>query len=41
MVKEVGDVLWYVACFCTEARVSLGYVGDTNYAKLATGRRVT
>ena len=35
MVKEVGDVLWYVACFCTEVRVSLGYVGDTNYAKLA------
>jgi NTP pyrophosphatase (non-canonical NTP hydrolase) len=35
MVKEAGDVLWYVACFCTEARISLGYVGDTNYAKLA------
>jgi MazG nucleotide pyrophosphohydrolase domain len=35
LVKEVGDVLWYVACFCTEAHVSLGYVGDANYAKLA------
>jgi hypothetical protein len=35
LVKEAGDVLWYVACFCTEAHVSLGYVGDTNYAKLA------
>jgi NTP pyrophosphatase (non-canonical NTP hydrolase) len=33
-VKEVGDVLWYVASFCTEARVALGYVADVNYAKL-------
>jgi NTP pyrophosphatase (non-canonical NTP hydrolase) len=39
MVKEAGDVLWYIACFCTEARVSLGYVGDTNYAKLADRAR--
>jgi hypothetical protein len=39
LIKEVGDVLWYVACFCTEAHVSLGYVGDTNYAKLADRAR--
>ena len=39
LVKEVGDVLWYVAAFCTEARTSLGYVGDTNYAKLEDRKR--
>jgi NTP pyrophosphatase (non-canonical NTP hydrolase) len=39
LVKETGDVLWYVAAFCTEARTSLGYVGDTNYAKLEDRKR--
>jgi NTP pyrophosphatase (non-canonical NTP hydrolase) len=39
LVKEAGDILWYVACFCTEIHVSLGYVGDTNYAKLADRAR--
>lgn len=34
LVSEAGDALWYVACFCTEARIALGYVGDVNYAKL-------
>jgi NTP pyrophosphatase (non-canonical NTP hydrolase) len=33
-VKEAGDALWYIASFCTEARVALGYVGDVNYDKL-------
>lgn len=39
LVKEAGDALWYVACFCTEARVSLGYVGEVNYIKLADRAR--
>ena len=37
--KEVGDVLWYAADFCTEIHVSLGYVGDVNYDKLADRAR--
>jgi NTP pyrophosphatase (non-canonical NTP hydrolase) len=34
MVKEAGDALWYVSAFCTEMRVSLGCVAQTNYDKL-------
>jgi len=39
LIKEAGDVLWYVACFCTEARVALGHVAEVNYAKLADRMR--
>jgi NTP pyrophosphatase (non-canonical NTP hydrolase) len=39
VVKEAGDPLWYVAAFCTEARVALGYVGDVNYAKLVDRKK--
>jgi NTP pyrophosphatase (non-canonical NTP hydrolase) len=39
LVKETGDILWYVADFCTEIRVSLGYVGEVNYIKLADRAR--
>jgi hypothetical protein len=39
VVKEGGDALWYIAAACTEARVGLGHVGDTNYAKLDDRRR--
>ena len=39
LVKEAGDVLWYVSAFCTELRVSLGRVAEINYEKLTDRAR--
>jgi hypothetical protein len=39
LVREAGDALWYLADVCTEAGVSLGHVGETNYIKLADRTR--
>jgi NTP pyrophosphatase (non-canonical NTP hydrolase) len=34
LVKELGDVLWYVAALCSELSVSMEYVAKTNIKKL-------
>ena len=34
MLKELGDVLWYVANTATELGVSLQYVAELNVEKL-------
>ena len=34
LVKELGDVLWYVAALCTKLDVSLSDVMEGNIAKL-------
>lgn len=34
LVKELGDVLWYVAALCTKLDVSMGDVMNTNVEKL-------
>jgi NTP pyrophosphatase (non-canonical NTP hydrolase) len=34
LVKELGDVLWYVAALCTRLDVPLGEVMEVNIAKL-------
>ena len=39
LVKEAGDVLWYVSAFCTEMRISLGRVAEINYEKLTDRAR--
>lgn len=35
IVKELGDVLWYVAVIANYFDISLGEVGEKNIAKLA------
>lgn len=35
LIKEVGDVLWYLAAACTELGVSLEFAAATNLYKLA------
>ena len=35
LVKELGDVLWYVASVAADVGVSLDEVGEANIAKLA------
>lgn len=35
LIKELGDVMWYVAAFACELRINLSFVGKTNIAKLA------
>jgi len=32
--KELGDVLWYVAAMCTELKISMDDVAQTNMDKL-------
>ena len=34
LVKEIGDLLWFIAEFCTSINVSLDTVGETNIEKL-------
>jgi NTP pyrophosphatase (non-canonical NTP hydrolase) len=34
LIKELGDVLWYLAAICTKLDVSLNLVMDRNIAKL-------
>lgn len=34
VIKELGDVLWYVAALCTKLEVSMSTVMDRNIAKL-------
>lgn len=34
IVKELGDVLWYLSALCTEFQVDLEYVALTNLEKL-------
>jgi len=34
MIKELGDVMWYVAALCTKLDVELGDVMDRNIDKL-------
>ncbi len=34
MIKELGDVLWYVAALCTKLNVGMDEVMETNIAKL-------
>ena len=36
LVKELGDVLWFVAQMATELEVDLEYVAKTNIKKLAS-----
>lgn len=40
IVKEMGDVLWYITALANELGVSLSHIMDTNYNKLIE-RRVT
>lgn len=35
LIKEVGDVLWYLAAIATELNVPLSVVAELNLAKLA------
>jgi hypothetical protein len=34
LTYEAGDILWYLAAFCTEAKLELGQVAYVNIAKL-------
>lgn len=34
IVKELGDVLWYLSQMCSELRVPMSYVADLNINKL-------
>ncbi len=35
LVKEIGDVMWYLANLCSDLDVSLSYVAEQNLKKLA------
>lgn len=34
LIKEVGDVMWYMAALCTELGIQMGDVAARNYQKL-------
>ena len=34
LIKEVGDVLWYVAAICNELNITLAEAAETNLEKL-------
>lgn len=34
LIKEIGDVLWFVATLCTELEVDMGELAHTNILKL-------
>ena len=36
LIKETGDVLWYLAALCTELNVSMDDVAEINLGKLAS-----
>jgi NTP pyrophosphatase (non-canonical NTP hydrolase) len=36
LIKELGDVMWYVANLCTDLGIELELVGQTNLEKLAS-----
>lgn len=38
LVKEVGDVLWYIAALAYELNVSLSYIAEQNLIKLQDRR---
>jgi NTP pyrophosphatase (non-canonical NTP hydrolase) len=38
IIKEVGDVLWYIAAICDELDVDMSYVADINISKLKSRR---
>jgi len=36
LIKELGDVLWYVACLCSEIKVKLEDIAKDNLKKLSS-----
>ncbi len=34
LMKEIGDVLWYIAALCTELKLDLNKVAEKNISKL-------
>lgn len=34
LIKEMGDVLWYLAALCTELKINLNEVAENNIKKL-------
>jgi NTP pyrophosphatase (non-canonical NTP hydrolase) len=39
LMKELGDVLWYVAAMCSEAGLRMGEVAELNISKLLDRQR--
>jgi NTP pyrophosphatase (non-canonical NTP hydrolase) len=39
LMKELGDVLWYVAAMCSEAGLHMGEVAELNISKLLDRQR--
>jgi len=35
LIKEMGDVIWYLAALCTELELDLNKIAEQNIAKLA------
>lgn len=34
LIKELGDVMWYLNAICTELKIPLSYIAHTNIKKL-------